>query len=139
MARVKRLRMIAGPNGSGKSELFKNLALERSPSGVFHGGPFVSADVRAALAELVRASRLAKISPSRRQSKRSRVSSRPSCRGSKRSTSRTMLEELTGFFRRYGRVPTSNQNTRASARIALFICSTSTVTRPTAVSPSSSC
>ena len=44
MARAKRLRMIAGPNGSGKSELFKNLALERSPSGVFHGGPFVNAD-----------------------------------------------------------------------------------------------
>ena len=36
--------MIAGPNGSGKSELFKNLALERSPRGVFHGGPFVNAD-----------------------------------------------------------------------------------------------
>ena len=36
--------MIAGPNGSGKSELFRNLALERSPSGVFHGGPFVNAD-----------------------------------------------------------------------------------------------
>jgi len=36
--------MIAGPNGSGKSELFKNLALERSRSGVFHGGPFVNAD-----------------------------------------------------------------------------------------------
>ena len=44
MAQVRRLRMIAGPNGSGKSELFKNLALERSPSGVFHGGPFVNAD-----------------------------------------------------------------------------------------------
>ena len=44
MSRVKRLRMIAGPNGSGKSELFKSLALERSPSGVFHGGPFVNAD-----------------------------------------------------------------------------------------------
>ena len=37
-----------------------------------------------------RASRPAKSSPSRRRSKRSRVSSRPSCRGSKRSTSRTM-------------------------------------------------
>lgn len=36
--------MFAGPNGSGKSKLFDNLALERSPLGVFHGGPFVNAD-----------------------------------------------------------------------------------------------
>ena len=36
--------MFAGPNGSGQTTLFRTLAKEHSPGGVFNGEPFVNAD-----------------------------------------------------------------------------------------------
>ena len=42
--KVKRLRMFAGPNGSGKSSIIRNLAKERSATGLFWLNHYLNAD-----------------------------------------------------------------------------------------------